>query len=334
MASLENARGTDPTFEDEIGDSESDFGSPIKNDTQFNANLGRRTSSPVQKASQASTSSSVSRDQDLETAAVAYVPNYSHDAESSEDGGPIPFPVPRLVPRSIFPTKADASRVTDPMAEEQLPVQESWAATQVSTTKIPLNDVAPSSSPVLPSSKGITQRAIHPASLSRPSQMSTQEATQSYPGHTGMVLGEQVASTPQEPDKVTVKDSSSIALTLSQIPAHETQAGIDIGLEDAAAEEEEYDLDPPSMPSPQMSTNADSQNPDIVSEDRERSCRPRSSPLRERYSPIPGFNNETQSNFTQNGHVTAAYIHRQRENGMYPKSFVPKPYQVPGYTRR
>ncbi|EXJ54546.1 hypothetical protein A1O7_09887 [Cladophialophora yegresii CBS 114405] len=57
-------------------------------------------------------------------------------------------------------------------------------------------------------------------------------------------------------------------------------------------------------------------------------------PLRKQYSPIPGFNNETQSNFTQNGHVTAAFIHRQREAGLYPTWFVPTPYQVPGYTRR
>jgi hypothetical protein len=57
-------------------------------------------------------------------------------------------------------------------------------------------------------------------------------------------------------------------------------------------------------------------------------------PLQKQYSPIPCFDNETQSNFTQNGHVTAAYIHRQREAGLYPTWFVPTPYQVPGYTRR
>ncbi|KIW62526.1 hypothetical protein PV04_10693 [Phialophora macrospora] len=57
-------------------------------------------------------------------------------------------------------------------------------------------------------------------------------------------------------------------------------------------------------------------------------------PLQKQYSPIPGFDNDTQSNFTQNGHVTAAFIHRQREAGLYPTWFVPTPYQVPGYTRR
>ncbi|KAJ9616093.1 hypothetical protein H2204_014087 [Knufia peltigerae] len=57
-------------------------------------------------------------------------------------------------------------------------------------------------------------------------------------------------------------------------------------------------------------------------------------PLQRKYSPIVDFNNDTQSNFTQNGHVTAAYIHRQREAGNIPKWYVPQPYQVPGYTRR
>ncbi|KAI1625339.1 hypothetical protein EDD37DRAFT_382924 [Exophiala viscosa] len=61
---------------------------------------------------------------------------------------------------------------------------------------------------------------------------------------------------------------------------------------------------------------------------------PNPPPLREQYSPIPGFDNDTQSNFTQNGHVTAAYIHRQREAGVMPTWYVPQPYQVPGYTRR
>ncbi|KIW25498.1 uncharacterized protein PV07_08664 [Cladophialophora immunda] len=49
-------------------------------------------------------------------------------------------------------------------------------------------------------------------------------------------------------------------------------------------------------------------------------------PLQRQYSPIPGFNNDTQSNFTQNGHVNAAYIHHQRESGVFPKWFMPTPY--------
>ncbi|KAJ9652381.1 hypothetical protein H2198_008350 [Neophaeococcomyces mojaviensis] len=51
-------------------------------------------------------------------------------------------------------------------------------------------------------------------------------------------------------------------------------------------------------------------------------------PLKRRYSPIPGFDNETQSDFTQGGHVTAAHVHRMREDGLLPPDFVPKPYKA------
>jgi len=51
-------------------------------------------------------------------------------------------------------------------------------------------------------------------------------------------------------------------------------------------------------------------------------------PLKRRYTPIPGFDNETQSDFTQGGHVTAAYVHRMREDGLLPAGFVPKPYKA------
>lgn len=53
--------------------------------------------------------------------------------------------------------------------------------------------------------------------------------------------------------------------------------------------------------------------------------------LKRKYSPIPGFNNETQSDFTQNGSVTAAYVHRMWDKGDLPKSFVPKPYKVKNF---
>ena len=42
-----------------------------------------------------------------------------------------------------------------------------------------------------------------------------------------------------------------------------------------------------------------------------------------RYSPIAGYNNDTQSDFTQGGHVSAAYIHRVREEGILPKDYIP-----------
>lgn len=50
--------------------------------------------------------------------------------------------------------------------------------------------------------------------------------------------------------------------------------------------------------------------------------------LKRKYTPIPGFDNDTQSDFTQNGHITAAYIHRAREDGLLPLNYTPKPYQV------
>ncbi|KAK5077968.1 hypothetical protein LTR64_003628 [Lithohypha guttulata] len=50
--------------------------------------------------------------------------------------------------------------------------------------------------------------------------------------------------------------------------------------------------------------------------------------LKRKYSPIPGFDNETQADFTQGGHVTAAYIHKGREQGWLPKNYTPRPYKA------
>ena len=54
----------------------------------------------------------------------------------------------------------------------------------------------------------------------------------------------------------------------------------------------------------------------------------------EDYTQLEGYNNDTQSNFTQGGHASAAYVHRAREAGILPKWYTPKPFKVPGYTRR
>jgi hypothetical protein len=51
-------------------------------------------------------------------------------------------------------------------------------------------------------------------------------------------------------------------------------------------------------------------------------------------TPLPGFDNDTQSDFTQDGHVTAAFVRRQWDTGELPRWYTPKPYQVPGFTRR
>lgn len=151
------------------------------------------------------------------------------------------------------------------------------------------------------------------------------------------------------------------------------QFHVDLGLGEICDSEEEadLDLDPPSLPLPvsqcspdedklrreknehpgrqkldnqerpaseKRSKTRDVDPTELVVPSSQESTSLPSSPnlpaLQEPHSPIPGFDNDTQSNFTQNGHVTAAYIHRQREAGVLPSWFVPKPYQVPGYTRR
>lgn len=53
--------------------------------------------------------------------------------------------------------------------------------------------------------------------------------------------------------------------------------------------------------------------------------------LKRKYDPIPGFDNDTQSDFTQGGHVTAAYVHRMWDRGDLPREFVPKPYKVKNF---
>jgi len=56
-------------------------------------------------------------------------------------------------------------------------------------------------------------------------------------------------------------------------------------------------------------------------------------PLQRKYTPIPGFDNDTQSDFTQDGHVTAAYIHRMREEGLLPKNYTPKPFKPKNWSK-
>ena len=62
-----------------------------------------------------------------------------------------------------------------------------------------------------------------------------------------MMLGEEI-DTPRGTEKITIKDSSSIRMTMSQIPryrASQPPVGIDLGIDDPN-NEDEYDLDPPS----------------------------------------------------------------------------------------
>lgn len=274
--------------------------------------------------------------------------------------------------------------------------------------------------------RSTTQRSVRPASMPHPSQISTQEATQGYLGSSFMPF-----ETPRASERITIKDSSSIRLPMSQIPSQlsQSQLNIDLGVDTLDEGEDDYDLDPPSsapsqnqpvaktkkhLPdeipterivssSPVLSTRSpkrkiDNDLVETVSPQSTATAAPTQSqeqvstparariadhandaqrhyeeqieqqdeadenhendhdppppsssasqpaslstqpaalarPLRE-YTQLPGFNNETQSNFTQDGHVSAAYVHRQREAGLLPKWYTPRPFKVPGYTRR
>ena len=366
---------------DMVGDSDSDFGSPIANDTQFNFEVDHRTSTPSKSQSRSSGSKGPHDTQSLSDAIRA-------QADEALETEPA-VPTPRLVSRSSEGAEVMGNAYANSSTDFFLPrlPQNSVSMTQVSTTRVPLNDIQlddqPSSSPALPSHKSMTQRSVHPAPMPHPSQMSTQEGTQAYYGQSSMVLGEEL-ETPRGTEKITIKDSSSMKMTMSQIPAHrasQSQVSGGMGLDDIDTYEE-YDLDPPSSdqrpadeftragsplqtaesaanppqtpkqsaqddeeldPSPSLGPST--QPVDTAAEPPSSPASAQSlklySPLKGSYSPIAGFNNDTQSNFTQNGHVSAAYIHRQREKGRLPKWYTPKPYQLqsrrgeaPGYTRR
>ncbi len=378
---------------EEVEDSESSFGSPIANDTQFQFDLKHRTSSPT--TSQSRSSETRQSRHDAQRLSDVLRPQVGEELETGllDRTMASPVPTPRLIPRSSAEAEIIGMSRNDSSTEELFPWSgqpEGFSTAQVTTTRVPLNDVQPdaqaSSSPALPSNKSITQWSIHPASMPHPSQISTQEATQAYLGQSSMILGEEV-QIPQGTVKITIKDSSSMRMTMSQIPAHrasQSEMNVDMKL-DELDNYDEYDLDPPSsdvqpptnafcrsktpvkvanpsadVPAPPQPATpprpgdeglprddeetepSPSQIPFTENSDAAGASSPPSSqrtpplysPLKGQYSPISGFNNETQSNFTQHGHVTAAYIHRQREKGALPKWYVPKPYQVPGYTRR
>ncbi|KAL6249226.1 hypothetical protein RBB50_004289 [Rhinocladiella similis] len=360
------------------------FGSPIANDTQFNIGLKDRVSSPSRQSRALvglgqrsvmtlSSTSPPCRGRPSKPP--------SNDQPQDEELPPQrPLPCPRLVESPCKRTpdvqgdhEEDHKEVTLPT-----PALMHHSSTVVSVTKVPLNDTlqhSSSSSPLL-SARAITQKSIHPASIPHPSQMSTQEATQASPNMSSYPQRHETDIT-QRPDQITIKDSSSFRVPLSQLPQYagksQSQCHPGSGINEVFDSEDEgdLDLDPPSLPPPPEKPlgNDGELTPrqggikDIKEDEHDddggsqsmsqiqdlgaahttpiRSSQavsipssPSPLPLQREYSPIPGFNNDTQSNFTQNGHVTAAYIHRQREAGNIPKWYVPQPYQVPGYTRR
>lgn len=303
-----------------------------------------------------------------------------------------PLPLPQLISQSATPRHLTIPSNRQDTDEVQLPRPPliHRSNTHVSTTLIPLNDIesAPSSSS-LASTKAITQKSINPASMPHPSQTSTQDATQGFLNMSSFPRPFHDSYAEENNDKITIKDSSSCQVSMSQLPQHvsttQSQPNIDLGLDEVfnSDEDGDLDLDPPSTASHhdrhpmsdiqiertppskrtvdalQQDTNGGSNamhadhNEDVrqvigqaPSQTRGDSPIPSSQqsisipsspnppPLQRKYDLIPGFDNDTQSNFTQNGHVTAAYIHRQREAGVLPDWYTPEPFQVPGYTRR
>ncbi|KIW93210.1 uncharacterized protein Z519_05815 [Cladophialophora bantiana CBS 173.52] len=375
---------------------DADFGSPVENDTQFNIRIQHRMSSPTLPGHSPEQS---------EAGFNAVLPStrspVSGECAGGDNEGPYselpdvetlrcpesPLPLPRLVEIPSAETEGEAFEVDNDADGGPLPKPTFIHPSSIhrKMVQVPLNDTLQTSSPhSLSMARLITQRSVHPASMPHPSQISTQEGTQGFLLQSSFTQHPREAKVEGQSDKITIKDSSSSSIPLSQIPHHvgedQSQWDDDIGPAQEFASEDDLDLDPPSLPpqpcrpqpaplqltTEQITGSKSRSETAIPTKDnhtpeyqRPRSCsqpndlQPDSDstpvcisehslpsspdhppPLEREYSPIHGFNNETQSNFTQNGHVTAAYIHRQREAGIFPKWFVPTPYQVPGYTRR
>ncbi|KIV91935.1 hypothetical protein PV10_06421 [Exophiala mesophila] len=316
-----------------------------------------------------------------------------HERTTEVQGG-FAIPQPRLVEKATS-IDADAANNQDRSLDDfALPPPPSMHRrnTQTTTTRIPLNDVSSveTSSQSLPSAANITQRSIYPATMPHPSQISTQDATQgvfglsSCPRPTQYTQhGEGISHSLTLIDKITIKDSSSCQVSMSQIPeqpASQSQAAVDLGLDEVFNSEDEgdLDLDPPTTPAPPRHSpcqdlsdvqieqtptkeqdlvknppteNGNDIDIDIDIDELGRDCpsveRPepgqlirssqislspilssQPSPPKKKYPPLKGFDNDTQSNFTQNGHVTAAYIHRQREAGVLPDWYTPAPISM------
>jgi hypothetical protein len=351
----------------DIVDDELDFGSPVANDTQFNIQVAHRVSSPLPtepspvamgaannlEEPPTATRRTIYEPAEMELPAVERI----QSSQSSKV-------VPALVTQSAAKLNSKHAELENIRGAEAFPQPViACPATlfRTTSTQVPLNDTEQwSSSPRLRPLRSNTPNSALPASMPHPSQISTQEPTQAYLPPSSMTLDDKGSE-----DIITIKDSSSSMPRLSQVPRH---AGSSQAVPDFAAgldeqfeweEDEDFDLDPSSLPplsrdlrGPSLHSQkheelepseahfettridddpCDEQNTTEMNNEPTTPERP--SPLTGSYSPIPGFDNDTQSNFTQNGHVTAAYIHRQRDAGIYPSWFVPTPYQVPGYTR-
>ncbi|ERF70472.1 hypothetical protein EPUS_04750 [Endocarpon pusillum Z07020] len=135
-------------------------------------------------------------------------------------------------------------------------------------TKLPPLSSSAATSPSLPSPapqpRYMTQQSIRPASMPRPSQVSTQAATQqsllpmsSMPFPYTATTSSPTRYNYNAPEHVTIKDSSSIHVPLREIssqsqsqPQAEEYAMVDLGLgpDDGSLDDRDDDLDPKSSP--------------------------------------------------------------------------------------
>ncbi|KAF7513187.1 hypothetical protein GJ744_010583 [Endocarpon pusillum] len=144
----------------------------------------------------------------------------------------------------------------------------SLATTTRVPTKLPPASSSAATSPSLPSSapqpRYMTQQSIRPASMPRPSQVSTQAVTQqsllpmsSMPFPYTATTSSPTRYNYNTPEHVTIKDSSSTPMPLREIPSQsqsqleaEEYAMVDLGLglDDGSLDDRDDDLDPKSSP--------------------------------------------------------------------------------------
>jgi hypothetical protein len=160
----------------------------------------------------------------------------------SADASPSPSATPKQR-RSFSPSLQLAREIELSLPRRNLVHQPSAYST---TKTVPLNDT--SSSPCLPSRS--TQRTVYPASIPRPSQVSTQDPTQPYLPMSSMPLAPFSSPTRSGPATITIKDSSSVPRPLRDIPSQrhsqsqpQSQLNIDLGLNDCLDAEDNEELD-------------------------------------------------------------------------------------------
>jgi hypothetical protein len=161
---------------------------------------------------------------------------------SSADASPLPSPT--AIQGASFSPSSQLEREIELSLPRPNPVHR--PGTYSTTKTVPLNDT--SSSPSLPSRS--TQRTVYPASLPRPSQVSTQDPTQPYLPLSSMPLAPFSSPTRSEPATITIKDSSSVSRPLRYILSQrhspsppQLHPNVDLGLDDCLDAEIDDELE-------------------------------------------------------------------------------------------